>query len=120
MSEEHEVKGKVGKSISDELWQPEVIYQKKIRVGFHQETIPFPFICNNVFRDDKEALQFLPFFIAGLIKNGDVPENVIIKDDNNKDIINENILKPCLMKLHMTMMEEKNQDGEMKSSSIFK
>jgi hypothetical protein len=100
--------------ISDELWQPEVIYKKEFKVGpFKKETIPYPFICNNVFRDEKEAAAFMPFFINKLIKDKDIPEDVIMKDEDGKLVVNEDILKPCFMKLHMSVMEQANNDVEL-------
>src|SRR5574344_731971 len=86
---------------ADGLWQPQVIYKINIKKGLLKtESLPFPFVCNKVFVDSKEATMYLSVFIKDLIKDGSLPENAIVKDkDKDKFKVNEDVIAPGLLKL---------------------
>jgi len=59
------------------FYQCFLIYNTTIKVGFHKESIPYPFYCETVFTKEDEATLFMRTFIEQLIKKGDIPKDVI-------------------------------------------
>ena len=63
-----------------DYYQPAVIYNAPIRVGFHKENIAYPFYSPSVFLTEKDATNFLPLFVKGLLKSGDLPPDCVDSD----------------------------------------
>ena len=79
-----------------QLYQPMVIYNQTIKVGFHRERMGYTFYSPNVFLDPDSAVKYMPTFIKELISEGTLPQEVI-KDgqiDNSKI---ETTLAPCIL-----------------------
>lgn len=94
------------KSVNDpDYYQPAVFYNQPIRVGFHTETIAYPFYAQNVFLSEKDAVEFLRVFVSDLVKNGDIPEDAILDDGN----LDEKKVKTAIVPLIVTEMEIDNE-----------
>jgi hypothetical protein len=85
----------------DNFWQPVVFYNLPIKVRFHQERQTFPFFCDKIFTDEKEAAAFLPFFIKELVNNNSLPEDVL----NYSEIEREKHIKTAVRPLYVTALE---------------
>ena len=79
-----------------QLFQPMVIYNQTIRVGFHKETMGYPFYSPNVYLDPDSAVKYMPTFIKELISEGTIPEDVI-KDGQIDYTKIETTVAPCIL-----------------------
>ena len=79
-----------------QLFQPMVIYNQTIRVGFHKERMGYTFYSPNVFLDPDSAVKYMPTFIKELISEGTIPEDVI-KDGQIDYTKVETTVAPCIL-----------------------
>lgn len=79
-----------------QLFQPMVIYNQTIRVGFHKERMGYTFYSPNVFLDPDSAVKYMPTFIKELISEGTIPEDVI-KDGQIDYTKIETTVAPCIL-----------------------
>ncbi len=77
------------------FYQPVVIYNKQIRVGFHKETLAYPIYSPIIFAEPAQATEYLSTFIKDLVESGDLPKDAII--DQHK--INENVIKGAVQEV---------------------
>lgn len=63
-----------------DYYQPAIIYNATIKVGFHSESLAYPFYSPSVFLTEKDAVNFLPIFAKGLLKSGDLPPDCVKSD----------------------------------------
>lgn len=87
-----------------DYYQPVIFYNQPINVKFHKEQITYPFYSSNIFLSDGDAVKFLPDFIRKLIKDGNLPKDVV-KEDNT---IDETKVKTAIVPLLVTEMEINN------------
>ena len=89
---------KIDKLLKDDgkLYQPMVIYNQTIRVGFHKERMGYTFYSPNVFIDPQSAVKYLPKFIDELISEGTIPKDVI-KDGQIDYSMIETTVAPCIL-----------------------
>lgn len=93
------------KSVNDpDYYQPAVFYNQTFRVGFHTESIAYPFYAQNVFLSEKDAVEFLRVFVSDLVKNGDIPADAILENGN----LDEKKVKTAIVPLIVTEMEIDN------------
>ena len=89
------------------LFQPQIFKKVELRHGFKKETIWYPFVCSKVFMSKEDAAIYLPFFIKELIKNGDLQESVL-KKENGKKYVDEEQIKTCIVRLQISAIEQEN------------
>lgn len=89
------------------FFQAQITYNRKCKVRFHTEDIPFIFTSNYVFLSREEAINFLPFYVRKLIEQEDIPSEAIIREqETGKEYINQKMIIPQVMKLSIAAMEE--------------
>ena len=91
----------------DGLYQPALIYNRHIKVGFHTESVAFTFTSNVVFFTKEECIGFMPYYVRKLIDAGDLPKDVLNADNS----INEKLLLPSVVKLGIGEMEQVKDEG---------
>ena len=79
-----------------QLYQPMVIYNQTIKVGFHKERMGYTFYSPNVFLDPDSAVKYMPTFIKELISEGTLPQEVI-KDGQIDYSKIETTVAPCIL-----------------------
>lgn len=79
-----------------QLYQPMVIYNQTIRVGFHKERMGYTFYSPNVFLDPDSAVKYMSTFIKELISEGTLPKEVI-KDGQIDYSMIETTVAPCIL-----------------------
>lgn len=98
------------KSVFDsEFWQVKVFYNRQIEVkGLLKKkrvAAPFEFASEMINRTKDEAIGYIPYYIASLIKNGDLPSSAIANGKINEDIIGVRVVK-----LDIALMERNVED----------
>lgn len=94
-----------GTTVNDKaegFFQPVIIYNRHVKVLFHEEQVPFTFSSNVVFLSKEEAVGFLPYYIKKLVDNGDLPKDVLNEDRS----INETLIRAALVKLNIGKLEK--------------
>ena len=84
-----------------DYYQPAVIYNAEIKVGFHKEHIAYPFYSPSVFYDEGDATKFLTIFIKSLLKSGDLPPDSVNSDGS----INEKRIRTVIYPIIVTELE---------------
>jgi hypothetical protein len=84
-----------------DYYQPAVVYNATIRVGFHKERIAYPFYSPSVFYTEEDATKFLVIFIKSLLKSGDLPPDAVNADGT----INEKIIRTVIYPIIVTELE---------------
>lgn len=79
-----------------QLYQPMVIYNQTIRVGFHKERMGYTFYSPNVFLDPDSAVKYMSTFIKELISEGTLPQEVIKEGQIDYSMI-ETTVAPCIL-----------------------
>ena len=93
--------------ISDgRLFQPIVIYNKQIRVGFHSETLAYPIYSPIVFDEPAQATKYLGTFIKELVKAGDLPKDAVTE----KNEVNEAIAKGAVQEIIIGTLETEDKE----------
>ena len=86
------------------LFQPCVLYNRRVKVSFHTEQVPFTFTSGVIFTTKEEAANFLPHYVKKLIHDGDLPKDVVNEDGS----INEDMVKTVMVKLEIGQLEKAN------------
>ena len=60
-----------------QLYQPMVIYNQTIKVGFHKERMGYTFYSPNVFLEPDSAVKYMPTFRKELISAATLPQEFI-------------------------------------------
>ena len=96
----------------DEMYLPVIYYHYDIHKGFgKKEPVTIPIFDKHAFLTPQEVIAYLPFFITELVKKGDLPKNVIRKDENGKEFIDDNIVKTGYEVLHLSTLDlSENED----------
>lgn len=84
-----------------DYFQPAIIYNAEIKVGFHRERIAYPFYSPSVFLTEKDAANYLPIFVKGLLKSGDLPPEAVNKEGQ----LNEDIVRTAIYPIIVSEME---------------
>ena len=93
-----------------EYWQVKIIYNNEveIRTGIFKKeklNIPFEFSAPYINSTQEEAVGYAKFFLEDLIKNGDLPEEVVV---NGK--VNDELIKIATVKVELAYMERDVSD----------
>jgi len=93
-----------------EYWQVKIIYNNEveIRTGIFKKeklNIPFEFSAPFINSTQEEAVGYAKFFLEDLIKNGDLPEEVVV---NGK--VNDELIKIATVKVELAYMERDVSD----------
>ena len=93
-----------------EYWQVKIIYNNEveIRTGIFKKeklSIPFEFSAPYINSTQEEAIGYAKFFLEDLIKNGDLPEEVVV---NGK--VNDELIKIATVKVELAYMEKDVSD----------
>lgn len=95
--------------LDSEFWQVKVFYNRQIEVKslFKKKRFPAPFEYTSemINRTKDEAIGYIPYYIASLIKNGDLPSNAVVNGKINEDIIGVRVVK-----LDIALMERNVED----------
>lgn len=91
--------------MSTDFWQVRVFYNRQIEVKklFNRKKLvaaPFEYASNIVNRTKNEALGYAPYYIAQLIKSGDLPAEAVVNGQ-----INEKLIGVRVVKLDIALME---------------
>lgn len=93
-----------------EYWQVKIIYNNEveIRTGIFKKeklNIPFEFAAPYINSTQEEAVGYAKFFLEDLIKNGDLPEEVVV---NGR--VNDELIKIATVKVELAYMERDVSD----------
>lgn len=83
------------------FYQPVVVFNQMYKVGFHSETLAYPYYAPNVFMEPSQATNFLPIYIKELIKSGDLPEDVVAEDGT----LDDTRIKTAVVDVFLTALE---------------
>ena len=98
---------KPAERLNTEFWQVRVIYNREIKTSlFKKQSIPFEFASDMICRTRDEALGFAKHYIYALIKNGDLPKDVILFGNE----LDESKVKIGIVKLQIALMEKDVSD----------
>lgn len=93
--------------LETKYYQVQVIYNREVKVGlFKKESIPFIFSSPMICRTKDEAVGFAKEYIYSLIKNKDLPEDVV-KFGN---VIDEDKVRVAIQTLDIALMEKDVSD----------
>ena len=98
---------KPAERLNTEYYQVRVIYNREVKTGlFKKESIPFVFSSDMICRTKDEAVGFANHYISALIKNGDLPKDVILFGNE----IDESKIQVGIQKLEIALMERDVSD----------
>lgn len=90
-----------------EYYQVRVVYNRVVKTGLmKKESIPFVFSSDMICRTHDEAVGFANHYIAALIKNGDLPKDVILFGNE----IDYSKIQVGIQKLEIALMERDVSD----------
>lgn len=84
-----------------DYYQPVVIYNQPIKVGFHTEHLAYPFYSPSVFLSEEDATKFLVTFVKGLLRSGDIPADALTKSGQ----LNDKLVRTAVYPVIVTEME---------------
>lgn len=97
----------------DEMYLPVVYYHYEIKKGFGKvEPVTIPMFDKHAFVTQQEVVAYLPFYVNELIKKGDLPKEVVKKDEAGKDYIDDNLVKVGFEVLHLSVLDLEQQTEE--------
>lgn len=100
-----EVTAKKKQPKQDEMFLPVVYYHYEINKGFgKKEPITIPIFDKHAFLTQAEAIAYLQFFVSDLIKKGDLPKDVI-KKENGKEYIDDTMVKTGFEVIHLSTLD---------------
>lgn len=91
----------IKKETDGRLYQPVVIFNDSVKVGFHRENRAIQLYSHNVFFEPATATKFFGIFIKQLIDAGTLPKKVVKSDGTTDD----NLIKTGINEILLTDLE---------------
>jgi hypothetical protein len=93
----------------EQFLQPVIFYTSLVnRFPRKPVAVTIPFYSQNVFMRSEDAEAFLPTFLNDLIKNGDVPKEVILENET----VDETVIEFAVSPLTLTFVDRGDRGVE--------